>query len=432
MNTNQKSSYGGRHQQNSGMIHDCTSVEFVSGDSLFVANQLPWSTAGAFSHSEGLGRDCQAQNSRQATLPSAGTSCFLPASALQDTDRLMISLPQCDRQISSTMLSSQIGKNYDLDIQSYPCSTNGFPHELTEQDSCNFHPRNSLQPLTKSVFCIDQFHTSERSYSSTASTCSDYSASKHIQQLKNKLLADFARSDGSRYSFPLNAKKEACPYAHDSAHGNSPHGNRNFPSQQEKQARRPPAGVSVNLGTSVSSGAALSSKTRIRWTPNLHEKFVECVNCLGGADKATPKAILKLMNSDGLTIFHVKSHLQKYRIAKFMPESAEGKPRNSLTSMAQLDIKTAMQLKEALQLQLDVQRRLHEQLEVQRNLQLRIEEQGRQLKMMFDQQQKTRQTLFGNQNLDIPTRDGLPFSLEEFQASSEEGSGNTSFPSTIT
>ncbi|CAN0927673.1 Myb family transcription factor PHL5 [Linum grandiflorum] len=73
------------------------------------------------------------------------------------------------------------------------------------------------------------------------------------------------------------------------------------------------------------SGAGLSNKTRIRWTQDLHEKFVECVNRLGGADKATPKAILKLMDSEGLTIFHVKSHLQKYRIAKYMPDTSEGK-----------------------------------------------------------------------------------------------------------
>ncbi|XP_065858930.1 myb family transcription factor PHL5-like isoform X4 [Euphorbia lathyris] len=67
------------------------------------------------------------------------------------------------------------------------------------------------------------------------------------------------------------------------------------------------------------------TKTRIRWTQNLHERFVDCVNRLGGAEKATPKAILKLMGSEGLTIFHVKSHLQKYRIAKYMPDHSQGR-----------------------------------------------------------------------------------------------------------
>ncbi|KAJ6300537.1 hypothetical protein OIU76_021347 [Salix suchowensis] len=138
-----------------------------------------------------------------------------------------------------------------------------------------------------------------------------------------------------------------------------------FNSREEQQSPRFSLGVfPISSGKDLSP--TLSSKKRIRWTQNLHRKFVECVNRLGGAEKATPKAILKLMDSDGLTIFHVKSHLQKYRSAKYIPESSEGKAekRTSTDDVSQLDVKTESRIREALEVQIDVQRRLHEQLEV--------------------------------------------------------------------
>ncbi|XP_022899276.1 myb-related protein 2-like isoform X2 [Olea europaea var. sylvestris] len=156
------------------------------------------------------------------------------------------------------------------------------------------------------------------------------------------------------------------------------------------------------------SGLVLSTdaKPRLKWTPDLHRRFIEAVNQLGGADKATPKSVLKLMAIQGLTLYHLKSHLQKYRLSKNLHGQANSGSNKAATgerisetngthmsnpSMAPQTNKN-LHLSEAIEMQIEVQRRLHEQLEVQRHLQLRIEAQGmKELSDLCLQQIKTTQ-----------------------------------------
>ncbi|KAG9135714.1 hypothetical protein Leryth_002439 [Lithospermum erythrorhizon] len=151
------------------------------------------------------------------------------------------------------------------------------------------------------------------------------------------------------------------------------------------------------------------AKPRLKWTSDLHERFVEAVNQLGGADKATPKSVMKLMGIRGLTLYHLKSHLQKYRLSKSLhaqSNSTNSKPATGeticdtdgthmITPNNTPQTNKNLHIGEAIQMQIEVQRRLHEQLEVQRHLQLRIEAQGKYLQGVLEKAQET----LGTQNL---------------------------------
>ncbi|RLN07265.1 uncharacterized protein C2845_PM11G19660 [Panicum miliaceum] len=72
-----------------------------------------------------------------------------------------------------------------------------------------------------------------------------------------------------------------------------------------------------------------SKLPRLRWTPDLHMAFVHAVERLGGQERATPKLVLQMMNVRGLSIAHVKSHLQMYRSKKL---DQDGHPRGAISS----------------------------------------------------------------------------------------------------
>ncbi|GAA0144435.1 DNA-binding transcription factor [Lithospermum erythrorhizon] len=147
-----------------------------------------------------------------------------------------------------------------------------------------------------------------------------------------------------------------------------------------------------NGGDSLNNNSNLSSKHRLRWTHELHERFVDAVAQLGGPDRATPKGVLRVMGVQGLTIYHVKSHLQKYRLAKYLRDSSSddknADKKESGDMLSSPDGTPGLQITEALKLQMEVQKRLHEQLEVQRQLQSRIEAQGEYLKKIIEEQQR--------------------------------------------
>ncbi len=51
---------------------------------------------------------------------------------------------------------------------------------------------------------------------------------------------------------------------------------------------------------------------RLRWTPELHGRFVDAVYRLGGPEKATPRALMQAMRDDNLSIYHIKVRLSAY------------------------------------------------------------------------------------------------------------------------
>ncbi|KAK2656685.1 hypothetical protein Ddye_009737 [Dipteronia dyeriana] len=181
---------------------------------------------------------------------------------------------------------------------------------------------------------------------------------------------------------------------------------------------------SMKRGRHRSDGSA---KERLRWTQELHDRFEEAVNQLGGPDRATPKGILKAMNIPGLTIYHVKSHLQKYRISKFIPESAtRGKfeRRNISEILPNFGTTCAAQLHEALQMQMEVERRLCDQLEVQRSLKVKIEAQGRFLDRISDENRMkttlTKATAGGSNKAVYSPPTSLPPLSEDSESNAKE------------
>ncbi|CAJ2647987.1 unnamed protein product [Trifolium pratense] len=158
------------------------------------------------------------------------------------------------------------------------------------------------------------------------------------------------------------------------------------------------------------------SKPRLKWTHDLHQRFIDAINQLGGADKATPKSIMRVMEIPGLTLYHLKSHLQKYRHGKSQQlETCSDNKQQDYTETKSNDdhcsreislgdqsqITENLEIAQALEMQMEVEKKLYEQIEVQKHLQRRIEAQGKYLQSVLT---KAQEALCGHNSSPIGIR----------------------------
>lgn len=189
---------------------------------------------------------------------------------------------------------------------------------------------------------------------------------------------------------------------------------------------------------SGSSSGSKSNKLRLRWTPELHSLFVEAVHHLNGPENATPKQIMNYMKIEGLTTFHIKSHLQKYRLncsqakeeavavvggmaaqvassiavtgatretrgTRMTADTSIPRPdrretaRKKQKSVATPELTTRSdvenhhkRIEQALEVQMQMQKRLKEQLEEQRKLQLSMQAQEQHIRELKEELERSK------------------------------------------
>lgn len=112
------------------------------------------------------------------------------------------------------------------------------------------------------------------------------------------------------------------------------------PTPQKEAAAKPNGAVCVvpppAASNATQSGGQSQRKARRCWSPELHRRFVNALQQLGGSQVATPKQIRELMKVDGLTNDEVKSHLQKYRLHTRRPSPSPPTPASQAPQLVVL------------------------------------------------------------------------------------------------
>lgn len=210
--------------------------------------------------------------------------------------------------------------------------------------------------------------------------------------------------------------------------------------QQEEEEGEEEEDINININIHHKGDPCLvltsDPKPRLRWTADLHDRFVDAVTQLGGPTKATPKAILRTMGVKGLTLFHLKSHLQKYRLGKQSGKDLGEAPKdgisasyplesphasNSSPSLPTTDMNEGYEVKEALRAQMEIQSKLHLQVEAEKHLQIRQDAERRYMAMLERACKMLANQIIGDANTEEDKQNYQELGTEAPAASSSHG-----------
>jgi len=121
-----------------------------------------------------------------------------------------------------------------------------------------------------------------------------------------------ASMEYARLLATLNVGNASVPYMLNASQAVHPYSLEDYSSGCMGMASRVPVKRKAVVADALSQQTLPVKRTRLVWTEELHQRFVEAVERIG-IDKAVPKAILETMGVKGLTRENVASHLQKYR-----------------------------------------------------------------------------------------------------------------------
>ncbi|KAL4330865.1 hypothetical protein AHAS_Ahas13G0442800 [Arachis hypogaea] len=127
-----------------------------------------------------------------------------------------------------------------------------------------------------------------------------------------------------------------------------------------------------NVQNSMHLVLSTDAKPRLKWTPELHQRFIEAINQLGGSESISLFFLLLPLIPNIMEFFSFTNILEM--------KNSEGPCSSREEGIGtQNEMSESMQIAEALHMQMEVQKKLDEQIEVQRHLKLKIEAQGKYL-----------------------------------------------------